>query len=384
MTRRILNSCIFLVIFFTSCVPGVQEVADKPEIPVHFAAAPRNIILMIGDGMGMSQITGAMYSNNNRLALERFKTIGLMKTHSATDLVTDSAAAGTAMACGLKTCNHCLGIDADSIPCKNIMEEAHDRELATGIVVTSSIVHATPAAFFAHQPLRYLYERIALDLVDADIDFFVGGGMKNFEDREMDDRDLLQELRDKGYSVSDYSYKSMDWLRTKTNGKKKVAYFSAWEDPEYAANGRDYLLEATQIAMLTLSNQSEKGYFLMVEGSQIDWAGHAKKGNRMIEETLDFDRTIDMVLDYARKDGNTLVIVTADHESGGFSINKGSKINNLVTAFTSNGHTGSMVPVFAYGPKSEAFGGVYDNTDLYYKMITALGWTEMAGAIHGN
>ncbi len=378
MTNQFFNSCIFFVFFFISCTPKVQETVSVLEVPASFSDKPTNIILMIGDGMGLSQITAAMYSNNNILALEKFKTIGLMTTHSATDLVTDSAASATAMGCGLKTCNHCLGIDADSIRCKTILEEANDRGLATGLVVTSSLVHATPAAFYAHQPLRYLYERIAADLIEADVDFFVGGGQKSFVDRERDDRDLLQELRDKGYSVSDYSYKTINWLRTKTDGKKKVAYFSAWEDPKYSFQGRDYLMEATEIAMLTLKNQSEQGYFLMVEGSQIDWAGHAKKGNRMIEETLDFDRTIDMVLDYARKDGNTLVIVTADHESGGFSVNEGSTINNLETAFTSNGHTAAMVPVFAFGPKSEDFGGVYDNTDLYFKMVNAFGWTELA------
>ncbi len=378
MTNQFLNGCIFLIIFFISCTPVVQEAVEVTVPTEHFTDKPKNIILMIGDGMGMSQITAAMYGNNNRLALEKFNTIGLMTTHSATDLVTDSAASGTAIGCGVKSCNHCVGIDADSVACKTILEEANDRGLATGLVVTSSIVHATPAVFYAHQPLRYLYERIAADLVEEEVDFFVGGGQKHFVDRERDDRDLLQELRDKGYSVSDFSYKTIDWLRTKTNGKKKVAYFSAWEDPDYYFEGRTYLREATEIAMLTLKNQSQEGYFLMVEGSQIDWAGHAKKGNRMIEETVDFDRVIDMVLDYARKDGNTLVIVTADHESGGFSVNKGSRINYLKTAFTSNGHTATMVPVFAYGPGAEDFAGVYDNTDLYYKMVNAYGWTEMA------
>lgn len=374
MTRYNLISCIFLTFFFFSCVSGEENRAISVEETVPASEKPMNVILMIGDGMGMSQITAAMYSNSNNLALEKFNVIGMQKTHSATDLVTDSAASATAIASGNKTCNHCVGIDADSIACQTIMEEANDRGYATGVVVTSSIVHATPAAFYAHQPLRFFYDKIAADLVDAELDFVVGGGKKHFVNREEDDRNLVKELRSKGYSVSDYSYKGIDWLRTKTNGKRKVVYFSAEEDPDYYINGRTYLQEATEIALVTLSNQSEKGFFLMVEGSQIDWAGHAKKGDRLIEETIDFDNTIELVLDWARKDGNTLVIVTADHESGGFSVNKGSKINDLVTKFTTNGHTAAMVPVFAFGPSSETFRGFYDNTDIYHKMRDAFGW----------
>jgi alkaline phosphatase len=378
MTRGILISCIFSIVFFNSCKIKVQEPATEGMERGQFPDSPKNIILMIGDGMGMSQITAGMYSNNNQLALERFKVIGLQKTHSATDLVTDSAAAATAMGCGIKTCNHCLGIDADSIACKTILEEANQKGLATGLVVTSSIVHATPAAFYAHQSLRYFYEKIAIDLAESGIDFFIGGGKKHFDDREEDDRDLIKEMRDKGYSISDFSRNNLDWLRSKINGKKKVAFFTATEDPAPYRNGRLYLPDATEIAITTLSNQSDEGFFLMVEGSQIDWAGHAKKGDRLIEETLDFDRTIDRVLDFARKDGNTLVIVTADHESGGFSVNRGSTMNHLVTTFTSNGHTGAMVPVFTYGPMAESFGGIYDNTDIYVKMRNAFGWEETA------
>ena len=370
MTYRIFISCILLLFILNSCLSTPQESIQNAPIE----SEPFNIILMIGDGMGLTQISAALYSNDNHLVLENFPVIGFQKTHSATDLTTDSAAAATAMGSGIKTCNHCVGIDADSLDCKSILTEANENGLATGLVVTSSILHATPAAFYAHQPIRIWYERIALDLLDSDVDFFIGGGRRYFLEREGDDRNLYKELEKKGYSVSDFTYKNIEWINTKP--EKKIAHFTAEDRPASIAQGRRYLEKATKLSLEYLPKRSDKGFFLMVEGSQIDWAGHAKKGKEVISEMLEFDKTIGIVLDFARRQGNTLVIVTADHETGGMSINEGSKINKLKTAFTTNGHTSTMVPVFAYGPMSEKFAGIYDNTDIYSKMKAAFGWKK--------
>ncbi|MCB0634254.1 MAG: alkaline phosphatase [Lewinella sp.] len=329
---------------------------------------------MIGDGMGLGQITAGMYSNGNQLNLEKFPVVGFHKTHSANDLVTDSAAGATAFACGIKTYNSAIGISADSMPCYTILEEARDRGLATGLVVSSQITNATPAAFVAHQTLRGMNESIAADLVKADVDFFIGGGLSYFTARSLDNRNLRQELADNGYLVYDYKQGSVH--RVPLDIHKKFAYFSAENLPPGVNLGRNYLPYSGQLAAQFLEKRSDKGFFLMIEGSQIDWAGHSNDASWMIKEMLDFDRTIGLILDFAKKRGNTLVIVTADHETGGTAINDRSKMDRVRLDFTTNHHTAAMVPVFAYGPGARSFAGIYDNTQIYYKMKAALGWND--------
>jgi len=241
------------------------------------------------------------------------------------------------------------------------------------LIATAFIVHATPASFFAHQPLRVLHERIAADLLKVDIDLIIGGGKKYFDRREYDNRNLYQELEDKGYSVSDYSQIELTGVNFKP--KNKIVHFTADRHPVPVSAGRNYLPFASKIGPRFLKQFNEdKGFFLMIEGSQIDWAAHGNEGKLAIEETLDFDRAIGEVLDFAREDKNTLVIVTADHETGGMAINPGSKKGKLKTAFTTNGHTASLVPVFAYGPGAEQFKGIYENTAIYHKMYKLLGF----------
>ncbi len=331
----------------------------------------KNIILLIGDGMGLAQVSAALYSNNNKLNLEQFSNIGLHKPYSASDLITDSAAGATAFACGIKTYNGSIGMDMDTVPCYSIVEEMKSRGYATGLVASSTIVHATPAAFVAHNPLRVFYEAIALDFLNADIDLFIGGGKRYFDRRDEDERNLYHELQKKGYIVSNYSVEELKNLTPTT--KRPFVYFTADKHPLTYAAGRDYLPEATGFATYFLQRRSSKGFFLMVEGSQIDWGGHSNDGSLVIEETLDFDRAVGEALRFAKKDGETLVIVTGDHESGGLAINPGSRMNELKTAFTTNGHTAALIPVFAYGPSSEIFAGIYENTEIYFKMRQALG-----------
>ena len=157
---------------------------------------------------------------------------------------------------------------------------------------------------------------------------------------------------------------------------QNLAYFTAHEAPGRNLKGRDYLPAASEFAAKTLAGRSEKGYFLMVEGSQIDWGGHANNADYIITEMLDFDRAIGKILDFAKKDGETLVVITADHETGGFAINKGSEMEagKLRTGFTTGGHTADLIPVFAYGPGAEAFAGIYENTAIYDKIKAAFGF----------
>ena len=374
--------CILSVLIIFGCYPTDERApevskatfskSNVTENPAPFHKA-KNVIFMIGDGMGISQITAGMYSSNKKLNLERFPIVGLHKSHAHDNLVTDSAAGATAFATGKKTYNGAIGVTPDKKSVETILEQAEKRNMATGMVSTSTIVHATPASFIAHQPQRKMYEAIAADFMKTEIDLFIGGGKKYFDRREKDERNLYTEMEANNYYVSDYFKEDLGDI--KFDVKKNFAYFTADDDPLPVSQGRDYLFGASKIAAGFLKARAgDNGFFLMIEGSQIDWGGHANVSSYIVTEMLDFDRTIGAILDFAEKDGETLVIVTADHETGGYSINQGSTRDSLVTAFTSDYHTAEMIPVFAYGPGSEHFSGIYDNTAIFHKMRKALGF----------
>lgn len=186
---------------FILLMPGCNSYSVQQTAPTTsvdgpgLITPPKNVILIIGDGMGLSQITAAMYRNGNTLNLEQFPIVGLQKSYAANNLITDSAAGATAFSAGVKTYNGAIGLDADSTPVTTILEEADRMGFATGMVVTSTIVHATPASFIAHAKSRNYYEEIAADFLDTEIDLFIGGGKKYFDRRESDDRNLYQEDR---------------------------------------------------------------------------------------------------------------------------------------------------------------------------------------------
>ncbi len=368
MRKRTLVGQFLVIVFLTSCSVTQPEVITQVDPNQEV----KNIILMIGDGMGLAQISAAVYSGSDRLSFDNFQVTGLHKSHSSSDLVTDSAAGATAFATGEKTFNGAIGLNKDTVAVKTILEECEEKGLATGLLATVAITHATPASFIAHQPTRVLYERIAADFLETDIDYFVGGGKQYFDRRKEDNRNLYMELIQKGYQVSDYFEKPLE--QTKPDVKKPFAYFTADKNPLPVTAGRNYLAFATKQALQFLENRSEKGFFIMIEGSQIDWGGHSNDGNWMLQELLDFDRAITEALRFAEKDGNTLVIVTGDHECGGMCLTEKSKMGRPKFKFSTNGHTASLVPVFAYGPGSELFHGVYQNTAIYHKMRAALGW----------
>jgi alkaline phosphatase len=355
-------------LLLTHCKVTEKQVLTSPgKVP-----RAKNVILMIGDGMGLSQISAALYANNNKLTMEEFPVVGFQKTYAFDDLITDSAAGATAFSCGEKTYRFAIGMNADSLPCKTLLEEAEERELATGLIATSTIVHATPAAFIAHQKFRVMYEEIAEDFLKTEVDFVVGGGKRYFNHREKDDRDLVAELLKKNYEVKDFTQAPLSEIVL--NPQKNFFYFTADKHPLSVSVGRDYLSYASRIGPLFLEKRSDKGFFLMIEGSQIDWAGHSNDGEWVVKEVLDFDRAVSQVLSYARRRGNTLVIVTADHETGGMAIDNGSTFDELILNFTTNMHTGTLVPVFAYGPGAEMFSGIYENTAINHKIRKILGF----------
>jgi alkaline phosphatase len=348
--------------------------AAAPDDTTTKERRPKNIILMIGDGMGVTQISAGLYSNGNKLNLERFSFIGLHKSYSGDNLVTDSAAGATAFSAGVKTYNGAIAVDMDTLPVVTILELAEAAGLPTGLVSTSSVVHATPASFVAHNRLRKNYEEIASDFLKTEIDLIIGGGARFFNRRKTDKRQLITELQNRNYAVDNFVKKDIQDISPSPT--KNYAYFTADAEPLPFSQGRDYLVPAARLApdFLDKRDTKNKGFFLMIEGSQIDWGGHANKSDYIISEMIEFDNAIGAVLDFAERDGETLVIVTADHETGGYAIQNGSKMGEIDGAFTSDYHTGDLIPVFAYGPGAEAFAGMYENTVIFDKMKKLFGF----------
>ena len=370
-TKKMIFSFLFLLSFLIVINCNSQsDNSDGNSNPDNYRdKKAKNIILMIGDGMGVSHIYAGITANKGHLNIEKLMDIGFSKTHSADNYITDSGAGGTAIAIGYKTFNAGIGVDADTIPRETILEYAEENGKATGLVATSAITHATPASFIAHQPSRYLYEEIAGDFLKTDIEVFIGGGLNHFNKRK-DDVDLTVALKDKGYQL----VYELEGLK-KINSGKLAGLLYEDAPPKYSEGRGDMLPVASMKAIEILSKDID-GFFLMIEGSQIDWARHANDTKYIIDEMLDFDRTIGIVLEFAEKDGNTLIIVTADHETGGMGLNNGDiEKGEVIAKYTSGNHTGVMVPVFAYGPGSDNFRGIYENTGIFYKMMEAFGFS---------
>jgi alkaline phosphatase len=327
---------------------------------------PKNIILMIGDGMGIAQAYSGMTANGGHLYLENFRYCGFSKTYPADRYVTDSAAGGTALACGTKTYNGAIGVDPNKKPVENIREKAEKKGLKTGLVATTIITDATPAVFVAHVASRSSLEDIAADFLKTNIDVFIGGGANNFEKRK-DGRNLSEELKAKGYQVL---YNVNDIKNVKSG---KLAGLTAPGDNAVMPERGDMLVPSTQTAINLLS-QGKKGFFLMVEGSDIDHLAHQNNTTGVVLETLDFDKAIGAALNFASKNKETLVIVTADHETGGMTLLDGDyKTGKVSGKFTSSGHSGVVVPVYAFGPGADQFTGFMENTDISKKMMKLLG-----------
>ncbi|WGK63575.1 alkaline phosphatase [Croceiramulus getboli] len=362
--KQLFPLLLVLSILISGCGPAQTAETPTPML----SKKPKNIILLIGDGMGLSQVSAAQYYMDERPHFESFPFIGLSKTSSSSDLITDSAAGATAFSAGIKTYNGAIGVNQDTIAVQTITEQLADRGTKIGLVSTSSITHATPASFYAHQKSRRMTEAIAADLVDAPVDFFAGAGWKFFTQRE-DNRNLISEFEQANFIMDTLALPSLAAL----SATEKAGFLLAPYDMPRMNEGRgSFLSEATRLAAQFLS-RNDSPFFLMVEGSQIDWGGHNNNADYLIGELLDFDQAIGEALAFAKADGNTLVIVTADHETGGFTLaaDKGN-YNKIAPSFSTGGHSATMVPVFAYGPGAEEFAGVYENTAIYDKMKALL------------
>lgn len=411
-------------------------ISANPLSPEAAPSRPKNIVIMVGDGMGPAYTSAYRYYQDNPSTQEVEQTvfdrlaIGNASTYPAavSGVVTDSAAAATALATGVKSYNGAVSVDTDKQPIATIMELAKKRHMSTGVAVTSQINHATPAAFLSHNESRRNYEALAKSYLNTDADVMLGGGQKYFPAA------LIKEFEAKGYHyLADFSQLSQ------VTQPKVIGLFAEvqlpWAIDEPDANR---LSEMTSKALELLST-NQQGFVLLVEGSLIDWAGHNKDIASAMAEMHEFAKAIEVVEQYIRHHNDTLLVVTADHNTGGLSIGangdyrwdsqvlrnisanpatiaaeaiaaddwrtvvesrlglslnepetrqlanarmQGHKVlDNAIkrlidtrsnTGWTTDGHTGMDVQVFATGPAATIFAGHQDNTDIANKIISLL------------
>lgn len=351
-----------------------KENATKEILPLVNEKKVKNVILMIGDGTGLAQIASgqlAIAGPDGLLHMQTMPVTGIVKTHSSDNLITDSAAGATAYACGLKTYNGAIGVAPDLTACKTILELAEQKGLSTGLISTSSITHATPASFASHVVQRSMQEEIASDFLDSGVEVFLGGGVRWFsKEQRSDSLNLLENFEENGYEV----VLSDEELRNSTNDKLLGLFADdGLERKEGQPSSKVMVNKALEIL-----DTDEDGFFLMVEGSQIDWAGHGNNVDYLKREVQDFDEAVEAVLEFARNDGETLVVLTADHETGGMTMQKQvAEGDSLEIFWTTDYHTGIPVPLMAYGPQATEFMGWRDNTYVGIKLAELLGVGEL-------
>jgi alkaline phosphatase len=247
------------------------------------------------------------------------------------------------------------------------VEIAHKNGLSTGILSTSSVTHATPASFIAHNSGRGNYEDIASDFLSGSADVIIGGGEDHFRKRK-DGADLTARMKEMGYDVV-FSLEDM-----KKSQSGRLVGLLAKEHMPTISEGRGGMLPEMVKKAIEILSKDKDGFFLMVEGSMIDWGAHAKDFKYTVEEVIDLDQAVEVARDFAETDGKTLIIVTADHETGGLTLPAGDMKNRTVTAsfIQSGNHTGVMVPVFSYGPQASRFTGIHDNTYFFTQYMELL------------
>jgi alkaline phosphatase len=364
--------CIAAIAALASLQAGAQSAAKlqtytlPQPYKVEKIAAPKgkkvkNVILMIGDGMSLMHIEAAWTVNRGHLWLENAQATGISKTPASNRLITDSGSGGTSLATGYKTRYHAVGVDPDGKPLKSLVDYAKGKGLSAGVAVTCRLWDATPMDFLSHNIDRDNEQELLAGMVKSPVDYVFGGGAKYFLHRD-DGRNLFDELRQKGYHIS----RTFDDLLQVKSGK---VYCVPYDVDTPLPDERGDLLARASLKGIDLLNQNKKGFFMMIEGSQLDDYGHFNQLDMLMKETLDFDRTIGRVMQWAANDGQTLVVVTADHQTGGLTVlggdvNTGTVIGN----FSTTDHSGTMVPVYAFGPGAEQFTGFMNNTDIFWKI----------------
>jgi len=362
----ILSSCQDGTVVEESVLIGAEtNAAETLEQNPNLKA--KNIILFIGDGMGPNQVALARFSvggANHRLSFENFPVTGIVLNHSAQNLYTDSAASATTWAAGVKTKNGYLSVDSDNKFLPTIPELLSTKGYLTGLVATSSITHATPAAFYAHINSRSKHKKIAEMLVESDIAIALGGGSEFFK---MPLSNEAIHIINNGDSLDENNL--IEYSRV-------LGLFG--EDGLDRRLSPPTQLKMTETALDFLDSKTLNcpGFFLMSEGSQIDWAGHDNNVKYMLAEFADFDDSIAAAIEFAKQDKETLILVTADHATGGLVLQK-PRGSSVRAQWTTTSHDLSSINIYAYGPGAEKFSGVMDNTEIFDRMLQALDYENL-------
>ncbi len=344
---------------------GAKDKAPKDE-------KVKNVILIIGDGMGLAAASSWMISQDYaRTCFDRAQYTGVVKTYSANSRTTDSAAASTAIATGNKTNNGMLGMLPDSTKPSSIARLAKDKGLSTGIIATSYVLDATPGGFYAHVANRKDKMQIAEDLIAFKPDVILGGGRKYFTEKKYTGENLIDKAKDAGFT----------YVETPED------FYAAQGTPVLGLLDQEAKVTATEMDSDLLSDlaghtfslleKNKKGFFTMIEGSLIDYAAHANNTEALLWWMEEFDKLVNAAFDYADTHKGTLVIVTADHETGGITLVPGSKDftkgeSGLGVKYSTTGHTAVPVILYAYGASSWKFSGVMENTDIFKRMKSVL------------
>ncbi len=317
---------------------------------ISFASAqsPRYIFFMIGDGMGAEQVK----LTNERPCFLNFPVTGEITTYSADADITDSAAAGTALSTGKKTSNGTVGMSPDhSENYYSIVADAMSAGYGTAIMTSVSLDHATPASFYAHRPSRNDYYEISGFVAESGVNIFAGAGFK-------DPRENLKAMKKAGYKIvrgqdANINGKKVIWIQDETADQSQLPY-------KYNRGENDMELPDMLEEVIDALEKSHKKFFVMAEGGMIDWACHDNNAYLARGEVEDFDEAVQEALDfYEDHRSETLIVVTADHETGGLTVNEDGSVS-----WTTDYHTGANVPVYAIGVGAEKFQGTLNNIDI--------------------
>jgi alkaline phosphatase len=380
---------------FLETVSGIatSQATQTPTTGAQEDRPVKAIILFIGDGMGQNQRLGAQWlalGQEELLSMDNMPVRGMMGTAAANRAITDSAASATALASGIKTNYRVVGMSPDYTPVETILEQAHARGWATGLITTVPLTHATPAAFAAHVSYRYRELEIAKQMMASGVDVLLGGGEDDFlpygvqgcfpgNGNRVDKLNLVEQAVNTGYTLV---CTGEELLGLDTQATQKLIGFFGDEEMHIPFNPT--LADMTRVAIDVLSNDPD-GFFLMVEGGQIDWEAEDNHALETMKLTVGLNAAVTMAQVYAVGEPNTLIIVTADHESGGMSLNldcagtfrQDGPFNmpdgtEFCVDWETGGHTGVDVPVTAQGPWSWMLYGEYPNTWVYRVMYAAL------------
>ncbi len=327
----------------------------------------KNVILVIGDGMGLTQLAAArlaLRGPDGALWIQTLPSAALVRTQSASALVTDSAAGASAMATGVRVANGAVSVDSSGRPLRNLFETARLRGLATGLVTTAEITDATPAAFSAHTKSRKEQSEIARQQSTSGVNVLLGCGPERFLSRsrggvQPNGHDLVEAMRAAGFAVT------LDPTALKASPSGRLLGL-------YADTNRPRLGTMASVALETLAADPD-GFVIVIESEETDSASHRHELARLLRGMDELDEVVRVAIEFARADGQTLVVVTSDHETGGMQLLDRKVAGTLSVRWADGNHTAQPVPLFAWGPGASRFDGEIDNTAIHDLLVEALG-----------